>query len=87
MALTLSHSETERLTRVLCADLVVVRVPKHRLVDCEIGTEIGSQAILWMASVATVLQVMMWLLVFVAHVRALLKKQILWPGKDEDHDS
>ena len=53
----------------------------------DIGTAIGSQAILWVASVATVIQVMMWLLVFVTHVRALLKKQILWPGKDEDHDS
>ena len=53
----------------------------------DIGTAIGSQAILWVASVATVVQVMMWLLVYVAHVRALLKKQILWPGKDEDHDS
>lgn len=32
------------------------------------GTAIGSQAILWVASVTTVIQVMMWLLVFVAHV-------------------
>lgn len=52
----------------------------------DIGTAIGSAAVLWVASVATVLQVAMWLFVFGAHVRAVLKEQILWPGKDEDHD-
>ena len=30
----------------------------------DIGTAIGSQALLWVASVATVIQVMVWLLVF-----------------------
>lgn len=50
----------------------------------DIGTAIDSQAILWIASVATVVQVAMWLLVLVAHARAVVKKQILWPGKDED---
>ena len=53
----------------------------------DIGTAIESQAILWTASVATVVQVTLWLLVLVAHIRAVSKKQILWPGKDEDHDS
>lgn len=52
----------------------------------DIGTAIDSQAILWTTSVATVVQVMIYLFVFGAHVRALMKKQILWPGKDEDHD-
>ncbi|KAK4696756.1 hypothetical protein P7C71_g1218, partial [Lecanoromycetidae sp. Uapishka_2] len=52
----------------------------------DIGTAIGSQPILWVASVATVVQVAMYLFVFGAHVRAVMKKQILWPGKDEDHD-
>ncbi len=47
----------------------------------DIGTAIDSQAILWIASVATVVQVVMWLLVIVAHARAVLTKQILWPGK------
>lgn len=53
----------------------------------DIGTEIDSQAVLWVSSVATVLQVTIWLLVFVAHARAVARKQILWPGKDEDHDA
>lgn len=47
----------------------------------DIGTAINSQAILWVASVATVLQIAMWLLVFVSHARAVVRKQILWPGK------
>lgn len=47
----------------------------------EIGTALDSQAILWVASVATVVQIAMWLFVFVAHVRAVVKKHILWPGK------
>ena len=47
----------------------------------DVGTAINSQAVLWVSSVATVLQVTMWLLVFVAHARAVVRKQILWPGK------
>ena len=57
------------------------------IVTIEIGIAIGSPAILWVSSVATVLQVAMWLFVCVAHARAVAKKQILWPGKDEDHDA
>ena len=53
----------------------------------DIGTAINSRAMLWVSSVATVLQVGMWLLVFVANARAVVKKQVLYPGKDEDHDS
>ncbi len=52
----------------------------------DIGTAIGSQPILWTASVATVVQVMVYVFVFGAHMRAVAKRQILWPGKDEDHD-
>ena len=51
----------------------------------DIGTAIDSPAILWVASVATVVQVAMWLLVFGAHVRAVVKKHILWPGKGKRH--
>ena len=47
----------------------------------DIGTALDSEAILWVASGATVVQIGMWLLVFVAHVRAVVKKHILWPGK------
>ena len=53
----------------------------------QIGNAIDSSAILWVGSVATVLQVILYLCVLVAHARAVVKRQILWPGKDEDHDS
>jgi C4-dicarboxylate transporter/malic acid transport protein len=52
-----------------------------------IGEALGSDGILWVSSVATVILVGVWLTVGVLHVRAIWKRQILWPGKDEDrHD-
>lgn len=49
-----------------------------------IGKSLGSEAILWMGSVMTILLVAMWLFVGTCHVRALWLRQILWPGHDED---
>lgn len=51
-----------------------------------IGQALMSEGILWISSVMTVLLVAIWLFVGAAHFRAVWKKQILWPGKDEDHD-
>ncbi|TVY80274.1 putative malic acid transport protein [Lachnellula suecica] len=51
-----------------------------------IGQALESSGILWLSSVMTVLLVVVWLFVGLAHIRAVWKKQILWPGKDEDHD-
>lgn len=51
-----------------------------------IGEAIISEGVQWVGSVMTVLLVATWLFVGVAHVRAVWRKQILWPGKDEDHD-
>jgi hypothetical protein len=45
-----------------------------------------SEGVLWLGSVMTVLLVVMWLFVGGMHIRAVLKGDILWPGKDEDHD-
>ncbi len=53
----------------------------------QIGTAINSPAILWVSSVCTVVLVVVYLCVLFAHVRAVLKKEILWPGRDEDHFS
>lgn len=53
----------------------------------QIGNAIESPAILWTASVATIVQVMIYLCVLCAHARAVWKQQILWPGRDEDHDA
>jgi len=51
-----------------------------------IGEALMSNGILWLGSAMTVVLVVVWLFVGAAHVRAVLKKEILWPGKDEDHD-
>ncbi|MCJ1299125.1 hypothetical protein MMC08_001916 [Hypocenomyce scalaris] len=52
----------------------------------DIGTAIGSEAILWTMSGATALQVGIWLVVGCFHARAVWRRDIMWPGKDEDHD-
>lgn len=49
-----------------------------------IGKELGSDTILWIASVMTVLLVLIWLVSAVACVKAVWTGQIVWPGKDED---
>lgn len=54
------------------------------LATIEIGTDLGSNAISIACSVFTVFIVCVWLFVGAAHIRAVWKGQILWPGKDED---
>ena len=48
----------------------------------EIGQEFGSQAVLWVSSAMTIALVVTWFVVLVAHVRAFLAKEIMWPGQD-----
>jgi tellurite resistance protein TehA-like permease len=50
----------------------------------QIGNALGSPAIGLVCSAATVLIVMVWLVVAVANVRAVWKREVLWPGMDED---
>jgi tellurite resistance protein TehA-like permease len=52
-----------------------------------IGNTMMSQGILWLGSAMTILVIVVWLFVLVMHARAVWRKDILWPGKDEDHDS
>lgn len=52
----------------------------------DIGEAFGSQGVLWVGSVMTVCLVIAWIFVGTCHARAVWKGQILWPGKDEDHD-
>ena len=49
-----------------------------------IGEQLESDGILWVGSAMTILIVAMWIFVFSSHVRAVLRKQIMMPGKDED---
>lgn len=51
-----------------------------------IGKELGSEAVLWVASVMTVLLVVMWFFVASAQIRAVARGMVLWPGKDEDKE-
>jgi tellurite resistance protein TehA-like permease len=51
-----------------------------------IGRELGSEGILWVGSVMTVLLVAIWCVAFVGCVRAVWTRRIVWPGKDEDKD-
>jgi tellurite resistance protein TehA-like permease len=48
-----------------------------------LGKELESEGILWVASVMTIMLVMIWLVTVVGCVRAVWKRQILWPGRDE----
>ncbi|RMZ69224.1 C4-dicarboxylate transport mae1 [Pyrenophora seminiperda CCB06] len=51
-----------------------------------LGKELESEAILWVASAMTVLLVGLWIIAAVACVRAVWKRAIVWPGRDEDRD-
>ncbi|KAK4609908.1 Malic acid transport protein [Fulvia fulva] len=51
-----------------------------------IGEQLGSEGILWVASIMTILLVAMWIFVLVAHVRAVWMRQIMMPGVDEDKE-
>ena len=49
-----------------------------------LGRELESEGILWVASVMTALLVVTWLVTLVGCVRAVWKREIVWPGRDED---
>lgn len=49
-----------------------------------IGKVFQSQGVLWMGNVMTILLIVTYLFVGVMHIRAVVTKQILWPGRDED---
>ena len=49
-----------------------------------VGESLESEGILWIASAMTILLVGLWVFVFISHVRAVLLKHIMMPGKDED---
>lgn len=50
----------------------------------EIGIAIGSTAVLWVSTVLICILVALWLFVGCSHIRAVWRREILWPGKDED---
>ena len=56
------------------------------LAAIQLGKVYKSAGIDWIASVMTVLLVLMWFIVVIANIRAVWEKKILWPGKDEDQN-
>lgn len=57
------------------------------LATISIGKGLYSNAILWVASVMTILLVATYLFIIVMHARAVYRRDILWPGKDEDKET
>ena len=51
-----------------------------------IGNQLESEGIKWVGSIMTVLLVGVWLFNLGMQVRAIIMKNMLWPGKDEDRD-
>jgi tellurite resistance protein TehA-like permease len=52
----------------------------------DLGREMGSEGVLWVGSAMTVALVIVWLGTVGMCVRAVVKGEIVWPGKDEDKD-
>jgi tellurite resistance protein TehA-like permease len=50
----------------------------------DVGVEMGSAGVLWVASVMTVVLAAVWLGTVGMCVRAVVLGKIVWPGKDED---
>jgi len=49
-----------------------------------IGNMFKSEGVRWVGSIMTILIVITYLIVGACHMRAVVTKQILWEGKDED---
>jgi C4-dicarboxylate transporter/malic acid transport protein len=56
------------------------------LATIQLGSALSSSAINGVASAMTVMLVVLWIMTAVAHVRAVWRGEIMWPGKDEDKD-
>ncbi|CAG8949124.1 hypothetical protein HYFRA_00004745 [Hymenoscyphus fraxineus] len=54
------------------------------LVTINIGTRLNSSAILMVGTAMAVMLFFAYLLVFFCHIKAVIKHDIMWPGKDED---
>ncbi|KAK1992065.1 C4-dicarboxylate transporter/malic acid transporter [Colletotrichum falcatum] len=49
-----------------------------------IGTALGSEGLLWFADVCTVILVAVWLFIGFCCARAVVRRKLVWPGRDED---
>ena len=53
----------------------------------KIGSQLESNAVEWVGSVLTIVLVGVYLFVLACQTRAFMRREILWPGKDEDKDA
>ena len=49
-----------------------------------IGKSLRSEGIQWVGSIMTILLIVTYLIVAMAHVRAFVRHEVCWPGKDAD---
>ncbi|KAK3485234.1 voltage-dependent anion channel-domain-containing protein [Neurospora hispaniola] len=54
------------------------------IASIKIGAGLGSEGVLWMGSGMTVALVLAWAFIGYRCVRAVVKREIVWPGHDED---
>ncbi|KAM5352592.1 hypothetical protein ACJ41O_005314 [Fusarium nematophilum] len=54
------------------------------LATADIGEELDSAGIQWVSSAMTICLVCLWFVILYAQVSAVIRKKILWPGRDED---
>ncbi|GAB1318240.1 Voltage-dependent anion channel-domain-containing protein [Madurella fahalii] len=54
------------------------------LASMRMGTALGSEGLLWFSTVMTVLLFLGWVFVAFRCIRAVYKREIVWPGHDED---
>ena len=48
------------------------------------GDALGNEGILWFGTVLTIVLVIVWANLIVLCTHAVIKRQIVWPGRDED---
>jgi C4-dicarboxylate transporter/malic acid transport protein len=56
------------------------------IASVRIGKAVGSEGVLWMSTAMMIILVAVWLLLIFFCVRAVIKRKIVWPGRDEDSD-
>lgn len=54
------------------------------LASMRMGTALGSEGLLWFSTVMTVLLFLVWIFVAFRCIRAVYRREIVWPGHDED---
>ncbi|KAF2269058.1 hypothetical protein CC78DRAFT_454101 [Lojkania enalia] len=52
----------------------------------EIGNQLESEGIRWVATAMTILLVVVWVCNIIMQIRAIIYRRMLWPGEDEDRD-